>query len=445
MKHSIPRHLIIFILFFNYSIFGQGIFRVAGTGVGGDTGDGGSAINATFWSPIDVATDSYGNIYIADPMNHKIKKIDQNGIITTFAGTGLANFNGDSIAAINANIGFVNFIAIDKYDNIYFTATGRIRKIDTNGIITTIAGDGTVGFSADGSLAINAKLYGPQEIFINKQNEIFFIELYNERIRKIDASGKIYTVAGDGVSSGPAPDNVLAINASAACISGLTVDTLGNIYFGDLYNKLRKINTNGMLSTVAGDGTGAFGGDGDSAKYAQLYHVEAIAITNDGAIYFLDSGNSRLRKIKNGIITTVCGNGTTLCSGDGGLAINASLGEVTKGLKADKEGNLLFCESNDKKVRKICNTNCLQSINEINNKQFKMSISPNPNNGKFHFNLDTNDEYTVSIYNGIGQLVTSKINSTGLINFDLSEFDKGIYNIVVKIDNTTQSEKVIIQ
>ncbi len=270
------------------------ITTIAGNGTGGYSGDGYEAIYAQI-DPIDVAIDWKGNIYVADANNQRIRKVSPLGIITTYAGTGVAGYNGDNIAATIAELYYPESIAVDDTGNLYIAdrSNNRIRRVDTFGIITTIAGNGTSGFSPDGSMADTASL----DIFfvrLDKNGVIFFTD--NSRIRKIDTAGKLVTIAGTGVfgfsgDGGP---------ATAANIGGgaMTIDTLGNVFIAEQSNdRIRKVDTAGVITTVAGTGWGGYSGDWGDPLLAQLKGPGGVAVAPDGDIFLGDVANNRVRMI----------------------------------------------------------------------------------------------------------------------------------------------------
>lgn len=305
----------------------QIITTIAGTkGLAGYTGDGGPAISATFNHPFGLAVDNPGNIYVFDQLNAVIRKINPAGIISTFAGNGSVGFSGDGGPATSAQIGnhYSGNPAIDVAGNIYFSDAGNqvIRKINTAGIITTVAGNGTFGYSGDGGPARSAQI-GPRDLAVDNAGNIYFTDAQS-RIRKVSTNGIITTIAGTG-NVGFSGDGSPAISANIDAI-GIAVDNSDNIYFTDVNtNRVRKINSAGIISTIAGIGIQGYSGDGGPAIAAALkepYDVHADAFGN----IFIAEYNHTIRKINSaGVITTVAGNGTAGYSGDGGPATSAQL------------------------------------------------------------------------------------------------------------------------
>ena len=280
------------------------ITTIAGTGTFGFSGDGGPAINATFWSPVNIAVDSNDNLYIADYSNHRIRKIiAATGIITTIAGTGTAGFSGDGGSAINAQLDSPYSIAVNINGDIYIgDATHRIRKIiAATGVITTIAGTGTFGFSGDGGPATRAEIGIAHSIAIDSSGDIYFSSAENSRVRKIiAATGIITTVAGSGFSSGSSGDGGVATNAQLYIPTSIVFDGEGNLFIADEGNhRIRMVSTaTGIITTVAGTGTPGFSGDGGLAQFAQLKSPTGLSSApNKTQLYVADAGNVRIRSL----------------------------------------------------------------------------------------------------------------------------------------------------
>jgi uncharacterized protein (TIGR03437 family) len=327
------------------------ITTVAGNGTSGFRGDNGPATSAELLAPEGVAVDSAGNIYIADTGNFRIRKVT-NGVISTLAGNGASGFSGDNGQAENASLGGPEGVAVDSAGNIYIADTGdnRIRKV-SNGVIMTVAGTGAAGFGGDNGPATVAQLIGPAGITADSAGNLYITDSGNNRIREV-SNGVIATIAGGGVPSfgdnGPAK--------SAQLISPVTVavDSAGNLYIADTYNeRIRKVS-NGAITTVAGNGTPGFSGDNGPATGAQLSLPAAIAFDSVGNLYFADSANNRIRKVSGGIITTVAGNGTSGFGGDNGRATSAEL-FFPQGVALDSADNIYIDDTGNARVRKITN------------------------------------------------------------------------------------------
>ena len=331
------------------------IRTVAGGGNTVFSGDGGPAVDASFYHPKGIAVDSEGNIYFANSSNHRIQKVDTGGIITTVAGNGNYGFSGDGGPAVNARINNPIGVTVDSKGNI-FIADGynrRIRRVDISGIITTVAGNGDAGFSGDGGPAVDASLYLPQTVAVDSEGNIFIADGHNRRIRKVDTSGIITTVAGNE-NQGFSGDGGPAVDASLYNPFGVAVDSKGNIFIADEFNnRIRKVDTSGIITTVAGNGNQGFSGDNGPAVDARLYYPLSVAVDSEGNIFIADYLNNRIRKVDtSGIITTVAGNGNQGFSGDGGPAVDASLYNPF-GVAVDSAGNLFVADEFNNRIRKV--------------------------------------------------------------------------------------------
>jgi sugar lactone lactonase YvrE len=331
------------------------ITTVAGHGTAGYSGDGGPATNAAMNAPNSVVSDASGNLFIVDCNNQRIRKVSANGVITTVAGNGSAGYSGDGGPATNASMNTPNGIAIDASGNLFISDgyNNRIRKVDQNGIITTVAGNGTAGYSGDGGLAINARLYNTVGLAVDASGNLFIADCYNYRIRKVSTNGIITTVAGNGVQS-YSGDGGAAINASLNNPYDVVVDDAGNLFIADLSNnRVRKVNTNGIISTVAGNGSSSYSGDGGAATSAGFNSPTGVALDASGNLFIADYWAYRVRKVNtSGIISTVAGNGTAGYSGDGGVATNANLGKPWKAW-VDSAGNMFIAEYGNNTIRKV--------------------------------------------------------------------------------------------
>ena len=336
------------------------IITIAGSGEtgffgGGFSGDGGPAVEAELRDPSGVAVDSAGNVYIADVGDHRIRKVDSTGTITTIAGTGEFGFSGDGGPAVEAELYDPAGVAVDSAGNLYIadTGNGRIRKVDSTGTITTIAGTGEFGFSGDGGPAVEAELYDPAGVAVDSAGNLYIADTGNQRIRKIDSTGTITTIAGTG-EYGFSGDGGPAAVARLAFPNGVAVDSAGNLYIADSGNRrIRKIDSTGTIITIAGTGEFGFSGDGGPAIQAALYLLSGVAVDGAGNLYIADTGNQRIRKIDStGTITTIAGTGEYGFSGDGGPAAVARLA-FPNGVAVDSAGNLYIADSGNRRIRKL--------------------------------------------------------------------------------------------
>jgi trimeric autotransporter adhesin len=333
---------------------------VAGDGSRAYGGDGRQAKLATLSSPEGVAFDAAGNIYIADKSNHRIRLVTKvTGIITTLAGDGTQGYGGDDAQATSAKLNNPGSVALDATKNIYIadTLNRRIRKVaKSTGIITTVAGDGTSGYSGDGGLATLAKLYNPLGVAVDASGNIFIADSANFRVRKVTIStGIISTVAGTG-TTGSSGDGGLATSASLSFLYSVATDVSGNIFIADTANNLiRKVTiSTGIITTVAGVRISGSNGDGGQATAAQLNYPCGVTLDTSGNIFIADFYNYRIRMVtkSTGIISTVAGNGTKGYGGDKGQAVSAKLNDP-RSVAIDSSGKIIVADSGNDRIRKF--------------------------------------------------------------------------------------------
>ena len=332
------------------------ITTIAGGGGFGE--DGGPATQARLNLPNGVAVDSAGNLYIADTNNDRIRKVDSAGTITTIAGTGEQGFGGDGGPATQARLNYPYGVAVDGAGNLYIADryNNRIRRVDSTGTITTIAGTEKRGFSGDGGPAIQAPLFLPTGVAVDGAGNLYIADQYNHRIRKVDSTGTITTIAGTGErrfggDGGP------AIQAQLDAPSGVAVDEAGNLYIADWSNaRIRKVDGTGTITTIAGTGERGFGGDGGPATQAQLDDPTGVAVDGAGTLYIADQYNHRIRRVDStGTITTIAGTGELGFGGDGGPAIKAQLDDPT-GVAVDGAGTLYIADASNHRIRLLTPT-----------------------------------------------------------------------------------------
>ncbi len=324
------------------------IFAGRGGSMGGFSGDGGPAVDADLSYPVSLAIDSADNVFIGDGRNRRIRRVDAaTGIITTIAGNGSPFYGGDGGLATSAGMYWPEGIAIDNAGNILFSSDHRIRKIDAaSGIITTIAGNGNRYFCGDGGPATSACLGDPDGLTLDTAGNIYVAAQRDRRVRRIDAqTGIITTVAGNG-SGGTGGDGGLAIDSQLHTPKSVAFDSAGNLYISDAIHVIRRVDAiTGIISTVAGNGSWGYTGDGGPASSAQFLWPFDIAIDSADNILIADFGNNRIRLIDNltNTINTVAGNGDQHFTSDGVAAINAEFYGVSD-IAIDSSGNLYLAQ-----------------------------------------------------------------------------------------------------
>jgi sugar lactone lactonase YvrE len=281
------------------------IVTIAGNGTSGYSGDGAAATMARLTSPADVAVDTAGNVYIADLGNNVVRRVSKTGIITTVAGSNMVGFSGDNGPATAAKLSSPAAIAVDTFGNLYIAdlSNNRVRKVNAAGIITTFAGTGTSGFSGDGLAATSAAISSISGIAADRLGNVFITDQVNNRIRKINATGIISTVAGMG-TAGYSGDGGPATAAQFQYPNKIAVDTKGNLYVGDGNNNVvRKIGVNDTIYTFAGKDSAGYSGDGGIATNAKLSNPRGVAVDTSGKVYIADAGNDRIRRaVKKNIV-----------------------------------------------------------------------------------------------------------------------------------------------
>ena len=335
------------------------IETLAGTGAVSYGGDGGPASQASFRLPSGVAADTAGNIYVADSSDNRIRLIDSNGMITTLAGTGESGYGGDGGPATLAHLNHPEGLATDGAGNVYFadSANHRVRKIDTTGMISTLAGTGERGYGGDDGPAVEARLSYPGGVAVDTEGNVYVADSWNHRVRKVDREGTITTLAGRGFpgllgNGGP------AAQAALANPTGISVDGEGNVYVADTWNhRVRRIDGSGVISTFAGSGRDVDSGDGRRALAASLGYPAAVAAGPAGMVYVItysfETANRRLRRIDpEGLIEAFAGTGPEGYGGDRGPAADAWLA-YPMGVAADTDGNIYIADAHNARVRVV--------------------------------------------------------------------------------------------
>jgi hypothetical protein len=287
------------------------ITTIAGTGALGYSGDGGPATSATFRFPFGLALDGAGNLYVGDLNNAVVREISQGGIISTVAGTGQGGYSGDGGPATSAQLSVRPYtVALDSSDALYIADAFNhcIRRVGADGIITTVAGNGTPGYSGDGGAAVKAQLNTPTGVAVDQSGILYIADLNNNRIRRVSLDGRISTVVGTGVP-GYSGDAGPAVAAKLSYPWHVAVNADGTLYIADWGNqRIRAVSADGSIRTVAGNGAGGYSGDGGLATNANLKGPIAIALDSIGDIFIVDGDNNCVRKVTaDGIISTILG------------------------------------------------------------------------------------------------------------------------------------------
>lgn len=430
-------YLLLIFLFCTLASSAQYINRYAGCGPVGYNGDNINARAAYLNYPHGIAIDKYRNLYIADSWNNRIRKVDTFGIITTIAGTGVAGLSGDGGHATDAKLDHPGPICIDFNLNIYFSDgnNDRIRKIDNSGMITNFAGS-VMGYSGDGGLAVNAKIYAPYGICLDRNMNIYFSDVGNNVIRKIDSSGIISTIAGND-TMGYSGSGGLATNASINP-SFLNIDRYNNIYICEGFtNRIRKVDASGFISVFAGSGpidTGDFSGDGGPATNARLNYPGGMDFDKYGNMYFVDQYNHRIRKVDtNGIINTFAGAGPVGIGaggywGDEGLAIVAGF-DHPRNLKI-KDSTIFVIDFGNDIIRRIDYS--LWIAVQVPFVTDSISLYPNPVSSSNILRIDHSNVYDEYAFYSI----TGVVMQSGIITTDNNlKIDLPPGNYVLKLTN----------
>ncbi len=389
------------------------VATIAGSGAYGFAGDGGQAVDASFRSPLGVAVDAAGNLYIADYLNHRVRRVGLDGVITTFAGTGEEGFSGDGGQATSAQLRFPRNVAVDGEGNVYIadTSNHRIRRVAPDGVITTVAGNGTYGapidgvatdvrfgfpyalhaaadgtlhiggqgyvvrvdtdgmltvlvsgygYAGDGGSSLEAKVDTVYGLDVAADGTVYIADSGNQRVRAITPDGNINTVAGmshlvgDG---GPAEEAVLFSPA------GADLDDEGSLYVAEADNHVvRKIDASGIITTFAGTGEKGDSGDDGPALSAVFGAPSDVAVGPQGDVFVADRSAYRVRRIsRDGTISTYAGTGSYGYDGDGGPAIDAKM-RAPDGIAVDQEGNVYIADSGSHVIRKVDTTGIISTI-----------------------------------------------------------------------------------
>lgn len=417
-------------------------------GGGSSLSDGVAATSALSLPFRGVASDSNGNIYFTDRTvgtgYFKISKVNTSGIITRIAGGGTVTAEG--APALAYSMVTSHGLAIDATGNIYFSEqlSHKIKKISTTGIVTTYVGTGAMGFAGDGGAATSAKLNNPLGIAIDASDNLYIADANNHRIRKVTPVGIITTIAGNGIG-GYSGDGSSATSAKINIPESVTIDAIGNVYLSDANYTVRKINTSGVISTFAGNTLIGFSGDGGPATSAQIT-PKAIAIDSYFNLYIADFLYHVIRKVNSsGIISTIAGqDGLSGFSGDGGNPLLALLNNPY-GLFVTPDCNLYITDLSNQRIRVINGSSCYVGLDELSNDAPSIKVFPMPSTGQFTFE-GLLAENKVEVYDITGRKIKSAIITETNNVLDITDNDKGVYlYTITSKENKVQQGKLILE
>jgi len=438
-------------LFYSSSVHAQLIKTFAGTDSAGYSGNGGLATLARLHNCTGVAYDGAGNIYVADRANNVVRKINTNGFISTFAGNDTAGYSGDGGKATLAKLNQPYGVATDPTGNVYIADYGNnaIRIVSPAGNIFTFAGGNHAGYSGDGAKAKSAQLFGPEAVAVDQSGNIYIADANNNAVRIVYAVDSfISTFAGIGYP-GYSGDGNAAIAAQLNGPASLAIDLYGNVYIADYLNSVvRRVDTNGNISTFAGTGLGGYSGDGGAAVAAELHYPAGIAIYGFGTVYIADEGNNVIRAVDtSGMISTFAGTVTNGYRGDGGNANAAELSSP-RGIAVDALSRLFIADYGNNVVR-VVYINTPAGVNTIAGATGELKVYPNPSNGAFTIVLPgtgTNDA-TVTIMDMLGRCVETR-NIDAASQKSALDFDVPSGNYIVKVsqgNNNYRAQVVVIK
>ncbi len=430
----------------------QIITTIAGNHVQGHTGDGGQATAAELSQPNEAHFDKNGNIFVADYGSNVVRKITRAGIITTVAGSVTPGYTGDGGQATAATLHGPVDVALDTAGNLFIADVRNqcVRMVNTAGIISTYAGTGTAGFSGDGGPADSAQIDLPSAIALDMAGNLYIVDDGNSCIRKVSTAHIITTIAGNGTAAyggdgGPATDAMLNNPEDVA------VDVLGNVYIADIGNNVvRKVNTAGIISTFAGSGAVGYSGDGGPATAAQMRYPYAVAADALGNVYITDNANYVVRKVNAaGTISTVIGSGGTGYSGDGGPATLATLNNPG-GIEVDQAGNLLICDFGNDVVRWVTKpaTTAVANV-ALPTSNTIFTVSPNPAKEVIYVDVRhfMADKMTIGLRDITGKVLSTKtVSAVGQqlhTTIDIAALPAGIYFVEGSADGERFFEKVV--
>jgi hypothetical protein len=424
------------------------ITTIAGTGLQGFAGDGGLATAAQLSNPDGVAVDNAGNVYIADYNNHRIRKIDPTGTITTICGNGTQSSTGDGSVSTAATIDGPGHICVDPTGNLYITEynSNKVRKIAITGTITTFCGTGANSNTGDGGLATAATIANPWEIASDASGNIFVASYFGDYVRKIATNGTITAYAGQSGISGYGGDGGAATSASLNSVTGLAANDLGDVFIADSANhRIRKVIPTGTISTYAGTGAFGFSGDNGLSTAAQIYGPNGGMATFGCALYILDVGNARIRKVVAGVAPTLSLSSTapaTLCLGQSATLTasgantytwntGATVNSISVNPTVTTNYTAVATTSNGCKGSNVITqivATCA-GIENLSANNANLIVYPNPADN--YFTIEAQNATKVILTDVVGKVVMEMDLTSAKTTLSLAEFKNGIYILKV--------------
>ena len=403
---------------------------VAGKGARYYNGDGGLAVNAGL-SVLGSVMDRKGNYFFYSSDCGCIRKIDTKGIITTLAGGGHIRYSANNVPVQNVALAYIQDLAIDTIGNIYFPDPfyGRVGMISTSGYAFSVAGTTTTGFSGDGGLATNAELDTPAGLVLDDSLNLYFCDYGNNRVRKVDRKGIISTILGGNLGYGG--DGGPAIAATYYQPIEIAIDRKHQLYLADYFNyRIRKIDTLGNVTTIAGTGNCGYSGDGGPATNAEIGYVNALYVNDSGYVFFTDSNNVVRSISPKGIIRTIAGNGKRGFAGDGDTATLGMFNQVC-GVCSDPYGNLYIADKGNYLIRRLSPVGQKQFTGirpiQLSNVRDKWIVSPNPSSGNYNLKTDSIQNYGYELFDMDGLLVLNGKGKGTTFGLDLTSKSSGVY------------------
>lgn len=436
MKYLIFFHTLFFISLESYA---QIISTIAGNGVAGFSGEGGPATAASFNIPSGATVDKKGNTYFADNLNNVVHRIDINGIVWRFAGTGAAGYSGDGGPATSAKLSLglgAKSVVADSIGNVYFASNLGVRKVDTDNIITTVAGSGMAGYTGDGGPATNAKFLSTSGLCFDKMGNLYVSDEEAHVVRKVNTAGIISTVAGSTI--GFSGDGGVATVAQLKTPEGIAVDDSGNLYIADFGNRrIRKVNSAGIISTIAGGDSYIYETcNGCAATLLQLAYPYGLAINKHDDLYVTVTKPTEFSYIfritKAGLAYHFAGQGLGF-SGDGGPAETAAM-YAPGMLSLDTSDNLLFADRGNYRCRKITFPPVGISTT-TKDSHFGISLYPNPHSGgsfSILVSAPANEELQLTIADMQGRRVYATTIHTNAATTVDAPLSNGIYTVTAR-------------